>query len=295
MTTQTTATTHPLPADLEQAVEQAEELLVERGNALAVLSKSHSEIPRLLDARLQLQGELGEVETRGEDSTSRRKRLSEIETALNTQRRMRSACIEQLVRQESDLDVSRARVESTRAGYGQQAIAELRRRYDAKVEGLQALWSEGDALAAALGVPVDLPLPVRVTGGPQPSMHPWPAEPLPVKVERVLGDAALVTIDGNAARIGRVVDGLNKALAHCGGIRSTLLREGRLGTLTTGRAFDPQGIFRVAKPFVNHLDSMQHQPGELVDSSLLGVVTLQRLAATKAVMLVTAGPAGAAA
>lgn len=88
---------------------------------------------------------------------------------------------------------------------------------------------------------------------------------------------------------------LDNALAHCGGIRSTLLRERRLGTLTTGRAFDAQGVYRVMKPFINHTDSLQHEQGELVDASLLGPVTLQRAVAVKNVVLVTAGSAGAAA
>jgi hypothetical protein len=49
------------------------------------------------------------------------------------------------------------------------------------------------------------------------------------------------------------------------------------------------------KPFVNHLDSMQHEAGELVDASLLGPVTLQRAVAVKNVVLVTGGATGAAA
>jgi hypothetical protein len=65
-------------------------------------------------------------------------------------------------------------------------------------------------------------------------------------------------------------------------------REAQLERETTARVpngFDPSATFVVLKPFVGHIDGLTFQPGELVDSSLIGGQTLRRLFIGKSVRL----------
>ncbi len=282
-----------LPPDLADAVEAAERLLATRDSALAVLRKSHSRIPELLRDRLHLEAQIGEIEMAGQDASSMRKRLGEIKAELAAQSRMRSACIVQMLGQEDVLGSARARVEAARVGYGQQAIAELRSRYDPKVEELQALWREGDALATALGIKVELPLPVRLVGGVDEGVHPWPGNVSPAALERIEGTPRPIEIDPAVERLAAVRDGLSKGLSHCAGIRAAQQIE-RRPALQTQRAFNASGTFRVQREFIDHLSGLPYKVGALVDGSLLGPNVLARAFQSKIIVAVAAGADAAA-
>jgi hypothetical protein len=279
---------------LADALAEAEQLLQERGDALAVLTKSHAEIPRLLTQRLDLQSELGAAEMAGQDSTSRRKRLSDIETALNTQRRMRSASIEQLVRQEDNLDIARAAVESAQGPFNSRIAADLQARYSQAVRTMQQLWAEADQTGAALGTEIDLPLPVRVVA-PECGSYPWSfVDALEVKITRDEGAPAAVEIDPSVTRLASVRAGLAQGLNHCSGLRASKRLEQR-SSPQTQRPFDANGVFEVCRPFINQVDGLAHAAGTLVDQSIVTLASLQRGIVAKNLRLVTAGAAGAAA
>jgi hypothetical protein len=140
-----------------------------------------------------------------------------------------------------------------------------------------------------------MPIPAKILGGEKPTANPFqiPEFETP-RLVRIPGEQCEVHIDQTGDRIGKTLDALDAALAFIAGIRTSRKMERTIRVRESSRGFDPGGTFTVLREFVNHTDGLKHKAGELVDSTLVGVVSLQRLTSTKTIELVSAGVAVAA-
>jgi hypothetical protein len=270
---------------LDAALSVAESVLTERDQTFATLQASHSLIPALLKQRADADAALGEVERTGDgDLQQARDRLAGIEQQLQIARRSRHSSIAALTGDHDQKCRSAAAVlEEARGPFVSAAVDDLRRRYADAVRALRLLWREQDVLSGAARVEIDLPLPVKVTGGvPPPSYDWWPRETLPLSVTRDTGDdtaqAAPIPIDPLMARCGAAMDRLSDAQKVAGGLRGAMSREQELSRDHVAMVgFNPHATYRTLRPFMNHFDSLEHQPGDIVDSGLTGVGALSRL------------------
>jgi hypothetical protein len=270
-------------------------VLQERGGAFDVLKATHATIPALLAERALAQSALGGRELAGTDTGAPAKNLERIEGERARAVRMRLAAIETLLSQEPQLKAVRETLDGARASYASTMISEFEERYRAGVRALQALWREGDVLASALRAAVPMPIPARILGGEKPTANPLqiPEFETP-RLVRVLGESGEIRMNPEAERIGKALDALDAALAFIAGIRTARKMERTIRVRESSRGFDPAGTFRVLHEFTNHADCLKHRPGELVDSSLVGVNSLHRLTSVKTIELVSAGVAVAA-
>jgi hypothetical protein len=298
MTTYTPKTRQPqapalagaLPKDLADALTTAERVLGERDKLHGTLQRTHVRIPELLARKMTVQAELGRAEIEGKDTSAIREQRLTVESERLSAVAQREGSIGALLSQEPELTAARDTLNTARQPYIAGIVNAFSERYAAAVRQLQMLWQESDALAAALRSDVPAPLPVKVSGGPKfTPMGIGCPEFDPIKVERDLGpDASPPPIDATAARIGATLDRLDGAFNFAAGIRSALRMQSQLSMRTTSRGFDPSpsAVYIVAESFVSHFDNLSFEPGTLVDVSLLGLVTLQRLTSTKKLRLV---------
>ncbi len=155
-----------------------------------------------------------------------RNELKGVENELSAVGRMRGAAVQQLLAEEDDLTAARDAVVTARSEYAAQAVSVFQSDLAKVTAELQRMWLLGDAIGAALGTSVEMPMPCKVTGGPRESPHPWPPESDPVRLVRAdAPNLSPVAVDPSVRRIGEIVAKLDSALAHCSGIRSTLQRE----------------------------------------------------------------------
>jgi hypothetical protein len=246
-----------LPAELEDAVTQAEQVLAERDHTFGVLQQSHVRIPELLAARTQAQAALGNAEISHGDTGNARKRLDAINVDLASQVRARMAAIDALVGMDSALVVARDGVDAARLDYAASIAAAFEDRYSQAIATLQALWLEGNRLAFALRVKIEMEVPRRIEG----------SEP-----------AAAPAIDSTAARIGSALDKLDNAIGFPRAFASMADRAEHLdrrGAAPNG--FDPAATFTVMKEFGCQLSGLKFEPGMLVNSSLVPASLLARL------------------
>jgi hypothetical protein len=289
-----------LPRDLAAALENARALLAETDRLHDVVSQTHTDIPALLARRADAQAALSALEIgRSGDPASikaAREKLASIETERVRTVRQRQGALNFLLNQEPQLVAARAAVDTARAAFTTRLVAEFRSRYDATISALQNLWLEGAALQATLRAPVPMPDPLRLEGGRDLGCHPWPGEISPVKLVRVMcANTEPPEVDKQAAGIGAVLDRLDAAVLFCESIARQRRFEQQLGTRETTRAFDPQAIYLVVEGFMCHNDSLRFEQGALVDGSLIGPVSLQRLVAGKKLRLQEPAKAAAAA
>jgi hypothetical protein len=290
-TKQAPADTAALPRDLAAALTTAEEALRDHDRIRSVLTRSHDAIPAALRVRAELQDQLAEAELNGKDTKVLRERRLVTESERLSFVGQRQGAIQALLDGETGLTERRDVLVAEKDQYAAGAVAEFRVKYDAAVLALQTAWATGDELARAMRFPVEMPLPVKVSGGRRETVSATAIpECDPIKVERVPGtDLQPVTIDPVAQRVGSALDKLDGALNFAAGIRSALHLETQLSMRASSRGFDPSpsAIYTVVEPFISHFDNLEFRPGTLIDTSLVPLVSLQRLVGTKKLRLAT--------
>jgi hypothetical protein len=279
-----------LPPALAAALTTAEQVLRDHDRVRTVLERTHTAIPEALARRMNLQAELAKAELNGGDTKVLREHRLVTESERLSLVSQRQGAVQALLDGETGLTERRGVLVAEKDQYARKATEAFRVKYDAVIRAFQEVSAEGDALASALRFPVEMPLPVKVSGGQRETVSGIGIpECDPIKVERVPGtDLQPVTIDPVAQRVGSALDKLDGALNFACGIRSALRMQSQLAMRTTSRGFDPSpsATYRVMTPFVSHFDGLTFEPGVLVDISLLGMVTLQRLVSTKKLHLV---------
>jgi hypothetical protein len=287
---QAPADTRALPPALGAALADAERVLAERDKLHSALVRTHEQIPELLRRRADAQSKLAAAEVSGTDAASIRDERLRIESERLSAVERRAGAIEGLLMQEPELAAARDTLNTARKAYAAGAVEEFQHKYAAAVLALQTTWAEGAELARAMRCDVPMPLPIKVTGGPQQGLHPWPAEPLPVKTERIMGDAraAPVKIDATAARIGGVLDRLDRAIVFASGLRETQSRQ-RTSRPYGDRPVDFAATYRTIQPIRCLFDGLEFAPGTLVDVSLLGPIALSRHLVTKGIRVENGG------
>jgi hypothetical protein len=299
VTAEQTNTTPTLPRDLAAALSRAEEALRDHDRVRAVLTRTHDAIPAALRVRAELQDRLAEAELNGKDTKLLRERRLVTESERLSFVGQRQGAIQALLDGETGLTERRDALVTAKDQYARKATEAFRVKYDAVIRAFQEVSAEGDALASALRFPVEMPLPVKVSGGRRETVSET-AFPTydPIRVERDLGPVtAPPAIDPAAKLIGGVLDKLESGINFANGIRAALHLETQLAMRASTRGFDPSpsAIYTVVEPFISHFDNLEFRPGTLIDTSLVPLVSLQRLVGTKKLRLATQATERAAA
>jgi hypothetical protein len=243
-----------LPTDLEQALDNGERVLTERDQTFSILARTHTRIPELLAERMRAQSDLGEAEIEGRDVTGARKRLDAVNVELAGQLRARMASTQSLIAQGQALGDARALLNAEREQYAASVINDFHARYSAALSALQELQREGDAIAAALGTAVDMPMPSRDHSGTP------------------------VAVDASVQRIGEIMNRLDAACGFAEAMRNLQQREGRLERSTVAMPnVSPDTLFTVIRSFNCPISGQEFAPGSLIDSTLIAPGMLQRL------------------
>jgi hypothetical protein len=284
------ANTGALPKELNDALAAAERVLGEQDKLHATLQRTHVRIPELLARKMTVQAELGRAEIEGKDTSAIREQRLTVESERLSAVSQRAGSIEALLSQEPELTAARDALVTAKDQYAAGAVAEFRVKYDAAVLALQTAWATGDALASALRFPVEMPLPVKVSGGRRETVS-GTAMPVfdPITISRVPGtDLQPVTIDPVAERVGGVLDRLDHAIVFAAGLRETQSRQ-HTGRIYGDRPVDFTATYRVNTPIRCLFDGLEFAPNTLVDVSLLGPIPLSRHLATKGIRLENGG------
>jgi hypothetical protein len=292
------ANTGALPKELNDALAAAESLLGERDRIHAVLVRTHTLIPELLSRREAARSALAQAEVGGNKDVSaiRQERLT-VESERLSAVAQREGSIAALLDQESSLTEARDALVTAKDQYAAGAVAEFRVKYDAAVLALQTAWATGDALASALRFPVEMPLPIKMSGGRRETVSET-AFPTydPIRVERDLGpDTGRPVIDAIAGRIGTILDKLENAIDFANGLRASIRMQAQARMRETLRGWNPNGAYLVLRQFVCHNDALPFLQNQIIDASLLGLVSLQRAVASKSVRLLESAEAAVAA
>jgi hypothetical protein len=234
-----------------------------------VLTQTHDHIPSLIQSELDLNQQLGLAEVRGEDGADLVSQLQQTKLGKESAVRRRAAAAEGILELEGRLHTEKKRLEGERQQIAAKVIEEFQARYQRKVEELQMLWSEGEALERALVCKIQTPVPARLT--------PAPGGGLPT-LERIRGNAT-AAIDSQVAELAGRIDLVDRALARVLGIKQHKDIEQRHFRLATERRQPAQmlGTYRVMSPITSGIDGMEFRLGTLVDEHLLGPGNLTRL------------------
>ena len=224
-----------------------------------ILTGTHAEIPSLLAHERRISSELGLTE-----SEELHQQLDDVVEQRQAAVRRRASAIEGILVLEEPLKAERASLEEQRRAYAVQAVEAFQARYTAAVVTLQGLWQESRILGAALKITVPVALPVTVTTSPVDGV----ARALPI-----LADVP-VAVDPAAAKLGEELDKVDGALSLIGAIKQTGELEGRHHRLSMSRgtANEHSGVFKVLMSFQCQTDGCEFQPGDLIDSTLIGGV-----------------------
>ncbi len=229
-----------------------------------VLETTHSQIPQLLARERAVSHELGLTETE-----ALRNQLADVTREREAAVRRRMSAVGALTELEGPLQAERLALEAQRQAYAAEAVRAFEARYAAAVSELQACWETGRALGMALRCEVRMPLPVTLRESPVDGV----SRAMPVRAD-VAG-----VVDAEAAKLGAKLDLVDGALAMVAAIRQSALfdqQSHRLGLLRN-TAQPASGVYRVLQPFRNLVDGLEFQPGQLVDSSLIGSSMMSRL------------------
>ena len=229
-----------------------------------VLTGTHAEIPSLLAHERRIAHELGLGE-----SEELHQQLDDVVQQRQAAVRRRSSAVDGIMTLEPALQAERAAVEAQRREYAVQAVEQFQRRYEAAVAQLQGLWEEGRILGEALKVQVPMPMPTTVSvsvvdGIPR-------VAPITTNIQ--------VVVDAEAVKLGGMIDQLDMALSLIGAIKQTGELEARHHRLSMSRgtANEHSGVFKVLMPFQCQTDGCEFQPGDLIDSTLIGGGMMHRL------------------
>jgi hypothetical protein len=239
----------------------------------AALAQTHSEIPGLLAAEGTIGHELGLAEARGDSSDGLKAQLDETVRQRQAAIRRRSACADGILAMEPALQAERAAAEARRQEHATQVASEFRARYDSAIATLQRLWAEADLLSRTLRTQISTPLPVKVCTSIVTGI---------ASAEPIRGDA-VAELDATTERLGKHLDALDSALARVGAIRQSKQLDQYHYDLSQVRGTPAEfpGTYRVTAAFDCLVDGLKFEVGTLIDSSLVGPGSLQRLVATR--------------
>jgi hypothetical protein len=163
--------------------------------------------------------------------------------------------------------------------YAEATVTEYGRALDEEVARLQAMWQYGDALAAALGVSIPMPIPAKV------SRHVVHAG----EIERDAGAPVTITLPAPIQKLSAIVSRLDAGLSLCHSITRSKgfdMRRDKLQSLGSASAMQSiDGVFSVVAPagILCGLDMLPYAQGTLVDADLIGPGPLQRLLVSRVV------------
>ena len=170
---------------------------------------------------------------------------------------------------EEPLKAERAAVDAELRAHAIEATADFSRRYDDAIRSLQSLWNEADLLSKALRCAVPTPLLIKLTTSPVDGS----TQVVPART------GVAVAVEPAATKLGEQLDRLDTALGLCNAVRQSHgfdMHRHRLDLLR-GTASEHSGVYRVLLTFRNLVDGLEFQPGELIDSSLVGSGMMARL------------------
>jgi hypothetical protein len=273
---------------LEAALATAEQVLRERDRLRSILSMTHADVPRLLQARIDARAAVAAAEVHGGlDRDEARARLEAIETELVTAGQQRRGAVAALIAQEQELSSALARLEEAKTSYASGILADFNRRYQHALEAFLQVWAEGDMLSRSLRTPVSMQPPIQVSNLGREGFRVEKS----TEVVRALPESPIeAKIDPVAEKIGRQLDELTAAITYCKGLADTQSRH--RPNLDSNWPFDPAGVFVVRQPFNDPVDQQPYPAGCLIDHTLLDVRQLQRLTAVKRISLASAGTSG---
>jgi hypothetical protein len=291
------ADTAALPRDLAAALTAADELLNERNRTFRIVTEAHNLYPSLLRERAQRQAELGAAELSGNRPAIDQARDAYVKAEAERKHCLsrRNGGLEFLIGQEKVLTEAQETLDSARGAYSMSAVAEFTQRYKANIAQLRALWSEAEALSSALRVAVPTELPVKLVGGVDTGIHPWPGNIEPARLVRVTGTPTPATIEPGAAKIGQALDGLASALRYVGGLAQHRRLEGQPPRATSHSNPDPAAVYIAQKDFIVHADGLPITAGTWIDAPFVGFNTLARHRSVKSIIPVPSAKAEAAA
>jgi hypothetical protein len=275
----------------------AEEALRDHDRVRAVLARTHDAIPAALRVRAELQDQLAEAELNGKDTKVLRDRRLVTESERLSFVGQRQGAIQALLDGETGLTERRGVLVAEKDQYARKATEAFRVKYDAVIRAFQEVSAEGDALASALRFPVEMPLPVKVSGGQRETVSGIGIpECDPIRVERIAGpDTGRPVIDAIAGRIGTTLDKLENAIDFANGLRASIRMQAQARMRETTRGWNPGGVYSVLREFICHNDGLPFLPNQIIDASLLGLVSLQRAVASKSVRLLESAETAVAA
>jgi hypothetical protein len=253
----------------------AGDVLVEFNRLKSALAQTHTEIPNLLAAERSIGHELGLAEARGDAADALREQLDETVRQRQAAVRRRNASIAALVEMEAALLRDRAAAEGERERIAAEVAREFGERWREACDRLAALRAEAQVLGSALRTTIATPAPyiafvnpireepeLRPVAGSEPVTTALPAH-LSILVARLDAlDAALSRI--TAIKQARQLDQYHYDLSRVRGV-----------------AAEFPGTYRVTAAFDCLIDGLKFEAGTLIDSSLLGPGSLQRLVATR--------------
>jgi hypothetical protein len=253
----------------------------------AALAETHVEIPRLLEAELELSRQLGRAQVRGGDTRGLQEQIQQARLAYEVACLRRRAAADAVSGFETQLRAERIFVERTRQERAAIVVEDFKRRYIAAVEVLQRLWAEGDELHQALNADVPMAIPARVR-----YTHDGLSQLLPVKgnVEAVM--------DAELTRLSEMLAKIDRDLTVSAGVKSARAIDERSYCLdrVRGEPTRRYDVYRVVKRVFCQLDSMWFESGQLIDVPLVGAGNLKRMESSlRPIDFETAGSASTAA
>jgi hypothetical protein len=232
------------------------------------LRETHEQIPNLLKRELDLARELGQSEARGGNSTALLKKIEETRVMRECALLRRKAAASAICGYDGQLRAERVLIERMRRDRVSIVVEDFRRRYNAAVEALQALWCEGDKLREMLQADIPMPIPARVqsnfNGGST--------------VVAVRG-MAKASMDVETMRLTDLLTRIDADLTLISGIRQARDVDARYYQLAVRRRepTEPHGMFRVLERCFCSLDGQWFERDTVIDASLVGGGNLMRL------------------
>jgi hypothetical protein len=263
-----------LPADLAQAINAAEAVLVKYGTLEGAMIQTGRSIPAALAEERQLNDELGRAEIQGGDTGSLHQRLDATRGERASAARRRLAASDCLLQLDAELEEARQAVDRARSVYAVGVVAEFSGRWAAKIRELAALRAEAAELSRVLGCSVPTPSYLSEAPAPAESVQ------LPTAVEAIAA----------------VLQKLEAARVLCASVRQShnFTRTFFARARERGARGEFGGVFQVTRTF-EVLGSV-FSAGQLVDRSvLLGEGLVERFFTGRQLQPVSEGAARAAA
>jgi hypothetical protein len=249
-----------------------DDVLARFGKLRDVLTETHSLVPQLLQAQLDLNAQLARSEANGHAAPGLSAQLKQSCDSRQGALRRRRGASSAILELEGELQSGREKVQQEMAARAVAAIAEFSARYRAAVAQLEGLWEEGNKLAAVLRLsgPIHMPIPARPVVS-------WDGS---LKMTPVLSsDTPPSSIDLEAAKIGEQLDRFDSALQLIGGIKRSVDLNAKHYALCARRGSPPEvwGVFAALQPIQSLIDGLPFAPGTVLNHELVSHGELRRL------------------